>query len=103
MTKIRIIKTKKTSMQSGKGLAGQWMIKYLGSHQQKDPLMGWYGGSNTQKQIKLGFKTLDEAKAFAHEHHLEIISIDHDQGAPKPKIKNYADNFSNNRNIPWTH
>lgn len=53
--------------------------------------MGWAGSGDTQRQLRLGFASRDEALAYAEREGLEVEII------PTPtrrlKIQAYADNF----------
>ncbi|MGQ2931114.1 MAG: NADH dehydrogenase ubiquinone Fe-S protein 4, partial [Sphingopyxis sp.] len=56
-----------------------------------DPLMGWAGSGDTQRQLKLGFASRDEAVAYATREGIdaEVIATP----ARTLKIQAYADNF----------
>ena len=61
------------------------------SQARPDPLTGWSGGAETKEQIRLTFKTLEQAKAYAEKN-----GIDYHMIAPpveRLKIQAYADNF----------
>ena len=88
----RIFQRSKNAMQSGKARADDWVLEFE-SHARKrpDPLMGWSGGADTQSQVSLTFKTLDEARAYADRY-----GIAHHVVPPaerKLRIQSYADNF----------
>ena len=54
--KAKIFKPAKSAMQSGRAGNKSWkLVLEDGSHQSKDPLIGYYGGSNTSSQINLFF------------------------------------------------
>ncbi len=59
--------------------------------QRPDPLMGWAGSSDTKRQVRLAFPSLDAAKAYAEKYGIAYHVI------PGPertlKLQSYADNF----------
>ena len=79
-------------MQSGRGKTHEWVLEYEpGRAQKADGLMGWVGGGDTHEQIRLRFKTRDEAVAYAKKER-----IDFHVAAPRERLirpKNYSDNF----------
>ena len=90
--KARIFQKPKNAMQSGRAGTQRWMLEYAPSEARKaDPLMGWAGSGDTQRQLRLGFATRDEAVAYAEKNGIEV------EIAPTPvrtlKIQAYADNF----------
>ena len=101
--RARIFQRPKTATQSGTAGAGNWVLDY-GSDQREtnDPLMGWWGGTNTQNQVRLRFDSKEAAMAYA-----EANGIAYDIEMPPPtkpiKPKVYADNFRYGRAENWTH
>jgi len=93
MPQARIYQRVKNSMQSGRARVGQWVLEFESSEPQRpDPLTGWAGGSDTRRQVRLTFPTLDAAKAYAEKQGVEVEHIV--PAAPKTlKIQAYADNF----------
>ena len=80
-------------MRCSRGAGTQrWMLEFAPAEARKpDPLMGWAGSGDTQRQIRLGFASQDEAVGFA-----ELNGIDVEVIAPPVrtlKIQAYADNF----------
>jgi hypothetical protein len=52
----RIYKRPKNAMQSGKALTEQWILDFVPAEARKpDPLMGWAGSGDTQRQLRLKF------------------------------------------------
>ena len=92
MTQARIVQKSKNALQSGRAGTGQWVLEYVPSDAQRaDPLMGWAGSADTQKQLNLKFATLDAAKAYADKIGISYAVI---AAAPKVlKFQAYADNF----------
>ena len=63
--------------------------------------MGYTCSSDTTCQVKLEFKTLEDAKAYAEKNGL-AYSVQKPQKARR-RVMSYADNFSTDRTLPWTH
>ena len=90
--KARIFQKPKNAMQSGRAGTQRWMLEYAPAEARKaDPLMGWAGSGDTQRQLRLSFATRDEAIAYAAKNGIEVEVM------PTPvrtlKIQAYADNF----------
>ena len=92
MTAI-IYQQQKNALQSGRAGIGKWVLE----HQPKearvaDPLMGWAGSGDTERQVKLRFATLDAATHYAKANGLAYTVV------PAPerviKLQTYADNFN---------
>ena len=88
----RIFQRSKNALQSGRARASEWVLQFE-SHQarQPDPLTGWAGGADTQTQVRLSFKTLDEAKAYAEREGVPYHVVPPSESTLK--IQSYADNF----------
>ena len=92
MTSVRIYKPARTAMQSGRANTKRWLLEYdPRDAQQPDPLMGWAGSGDTDRQLKLWFATSEEAVTFATKKGLTYrIEPPHDRVI---RPKSYADNF----------
>ncbi len=87
-----IYKPSKTAMQSGHGNTAEWVLEYESkSNRRPEPLMGWTASGDTLAQVRLEFKTLDEAQAYARKNGLNVSVLPTRQRKLKPR--NYADNF----------
>ena len=86
----------KTSMQSGRCKLKAWILDFSISRLQYiEPLMNWTGTYETQSQVKLYFKTCEEACQYAQKHQLTYYV-----STPQTllfKAKSYSDNFRANR------
>ncbi|PTQ12270.1 ETC complex I subunit [Sphingomonas oleivorans] len=92
MAHARIYQKAKSSMQSGRAGAGSWMLEYQPAEPKRpDPLTGWAGSGDTREQIRLGFPTLDAARAYAERHGLTVHVVPAAERAIK--LQAYADNF----------
>ncbi|WP_374525820.1 ETC complex I subunit [Sphingopyxis sp.] len=90
--KARIFQKPKNAMQSGRAGTQRWMLEYAPAEARKaDPLMGWAGSGDTQRQLRLGFATRDEALAYAAKKGIEVEVTE--TPVRTLKIQAYADNF----------
>ena len=90
--RAKIFKPTKSAMQSGRSKNKSWkLIIEDGSHQSKDPLIGYYGGLNTSSQINLFFETKEDAIDYAEKNNLSYDVLESSQR--KVISKSYADNF----------
>lgn len=94
LRQARIYQPSKTAMQSGKGNTRKWILEYIPLLKSIsiDPLMGWSGSSDTQTQVRLFFKTQEEAIAYAKREGIEYQLIAPKK--PRTIIKTYASNFT---------
>ena len=97
-----IYKPTKTAMQSGYIVNDKWVLKFLPKTKiHLDPLMGWSGSDDTSKQVILKFDNLEEAEEYAKFKGLKYRVLPLSSKNIKPK--SYAENFSFNRKVMWTH
>ena len=106
MTRARIYKPCKTSMQSGRKASvtrgNAWVLEYPRSAAVRpDPLMGWQSSADTGRQVKVRFPDKDTAIAYAEARGIAYQVSEPKQRRVKPKA--YADNFAFTRNGAWTH
>jgi hypothetical protein len=96
LMEARIYKPTKTAMQSGQANTRFWMLEYSPEEAKKnDVLMGWTGSGDMRGQVKLKFKSKEEAVAYAERNKIPY-------NVREPKIrkqqqKSYADNFRFNK------
>ena len=96
MSQVRIYQPTKTAMQSGGAKFGGWVLEHEpGAAKRADPLMGWIGSGDTQEQIRLRFRTRDEAVAFSKRNGLKYSVTEPKIRRVKPK--DYSANFAYNR------
>jgi hypothetical protein len=99
---VRIYKPAKTAMQSGKGGTDAWVLEPDGtSAVTVDPLMGWSGSTDTDKQVRLTFPTREDAVRYAEQAGLAYTVTEPTTHKTKPR--SYADNFKFGRIGSWTH
>ncbi len=92
MPQARIFQSPKNAMQSGRARTQRWVLEFMPSEARRaDPLMGWAGSGDTQRQVQLGFDSLDAARAYADKQGVDAHVV------PTPtrtlKLQAYADNF----------
>jgi hypothetical protein len=90
----RIYQPSKSAMQSGKANTRNWILEYIPLPQSMtiDPLMGWSSSSDTQTQLRLSFKTQEEAVSYAKREGMEYQLIAPKK--PRTIIKSYSSNFT---------
>ena len=92
MTIARLSELDRRTTQSGKANSGRWQLEFERQEAQKaDPLTGWNGSGDTNTQVRIMFKTREEAVAFCERKGIQYHLI-----PAKPvrlKIQAYADNF----------
>ena len=92
MTIARISQIDRRATQSGKANTGLWLLEFERQQALRpDPLTGWAGSGDTNTQVRITFKTREEAIAFC-----EKKGIGYHLVATTPvrmKIQAYADNF----------
>ena len=92
MTIARISELDRKTTQSGKAIAGRWLLEFERSQPVKpDPLTGWNGSGDTKPQVRLNFASKEAAIAYCEKHVLGFHVV---HASPvRMKIQAYADNF----------
>lgn len=92
MSIARISELDRRTTQSGRANAGLWLLEFERTEPQlPDPLTGWNGSGDTKTQVKLTFRTKEEAVAYADRHKIAYHIV---PATPvKLKLQAYADNF----------
>ena len=92
MAAARIFQLSKNAMQSGRALAGRWVLEFESEARKRaDPLTGWSGGADTQAQVQIVFPDADSAKAYAEREGVDYHFVP--PATKTLKIQSYADNF----------
>ena len=73
MKKAKIYKPSKTAMQSGRRNTKNWLLKFDSLNTTINPLMGWESSQDTMSEVRLEFKTKDQAISYAKKIILIII------------------------------
>ena len=67
--RARIYQRPKTATQSGTAGTASWVLDFQTRQRQvNEPLMGWWGSSDTLRQVRLEFDSCDQAKAYAEQN-----------------------------------
>ena len=92
MSSARIYQKAKNAMQSGRAGTDDWVLEFMPVQAQRaDPLMGWAGSSDTQRQVRLKFGSADMAKAYADKNGITAqVEV---APARVLKLQSYSDNF----------
>ena len=100
--RVRIFKPARTAMQSGRGKTRDWVLEFEPVDASvPDPLIGWTGSSDTNRQVRLRFHSEEEAVAYAKRHGYDYTVVKPRER--KLQRKSYAANFAYGRIQPWTH
>ena len=91
MKKAKIYKPNKTAMQSGLGKTDKWILEFKTEDPTINPLMGWESSQDTMSEVRLEFKTKDQAISYAKKNNIDYYIVE----AQVQKLikKSYADNF----------
>ncbi|MDI9349213.1 MAG: ETC complex I subunit [Candidatus Symbiobacter sp.] len=93
---VRIIKSGKSAMQSGRGRRDTWLVQFeSASPNRPDRLIGWSSSSDTAPQVKLRFTQLQHALDYAIKNGYSYTICDEITPAFQPK--SYAENFRSDR------
>lgn len=92
MTIARISELDRRTTQSGKANTGLWLLEFERQQPLRpDPLTGWAGSGDTNTQVRINFRTREEAIAFCEKRGIAYHLV---PTAPvRMKIQAYADNF----------
>jgi hypothetical protein len=92
MNVARISELGRRTTQSGRANAGLWLLEFERKQAQlPDPLTGWNGSGDTNTQIKLTFRSREEAIAYAERNGIAYHIV---PATPVTlKLQAYADNF----------
>ena len=101
MARARIYRPAKNAMQSGRAKTRLWVLEFVSTERDIDPLMGWTGSTDTNPQVKLQFESKEAAVAYATKHGIDFQLVE--PKTPRPLLKAYADNFKADRDGQWTH
>lgn len=98
----RIYQPARSAMQSGRAKTESWVLEFEGKTDVEiDPLTGTASSSNTLKQVKLKFDTLEQAVSYAQERGIPYRVKPSQER--KRISRSYAENFDYDRKHPWTH
>lgn len=99
---VRIYRSPKTAMQSGRANTKRWVVEFEPqSGREVEPLMGWVSSGDTRQQVRMFFETEAEAVAYAERYGYMYTVERPRERSVRPKA--YADNFAYTRVGRWTH
>ena len=89
---VRIYKPSKSATQSGRAHTGCWVLEYEPETPRRpEPLMGWTSSGDTLNQVRLEFRTKDDAIAFAQRKGWGYtLQMPHERIL---RTRNYIENF----------
>jgi len=90
--KVRIFQPSKNAMQSGRANTAKWVLEYeVETRRHPEPLMGWTASGDTLNQVRLKFKTAEDAVAYAQAKGWDYTVLPAHGRRVVPR--NYSDNF----------
>ncbi|MCB8836703.1 ETC complex I subunit [Aurantimonas sp. VKM B-3413] len=99
----RIYRPSRTAMQSGKAKSREWLLVYEPEEKKRvEPLMGYTSSGDMRSQVRLSFKTKEEAIEYAERYDIPYRVEEPHVAKARAKIA-YSDNFKYDRRQPWTH
>lgn len=102
--RARLYSPARTAMSSGMAKTHGWVLDFEPEEPAHvDPLMGWTGSDDTQKQVRLRFGTREEALDYAAENGIEVVVSDPTRRKPNIRPGGYGENFAYSRRAAWTH
>lgn len=102
--RARIFQPSRTAMSSGTAKTHVWVLEYAPSEAREvDPLMGWTSSSDTQSQVRLQFKTREEAVEYARDNGIDAQVQEPNKRSVNIRAGGYGENFATNRRGAWTH
>ena len=79
-----------------------WLLEFTSdANPTIEEKMLWTSSTSTQDKVKIKFSNKEKAIQFAKKNNINFVVIEPKKRKIKPK--SYADNFSPDRNNPWTH
>ena len=91
--KVKIKEYKRSPMQSAPKQDGFWELTFIEDNNTRfiNDKTGWTSSSDTKTQLKLKFRSKEDAVNYAQQKNLEYIIISANKSLVKPK--SYSDNF----------
>jgi len=98
----KIYQPSPSAMQSGRGNSNFWVLEFANTAKRElDALTGTYRSTNVLGQLNLQFELLEDAVAYAKANNIPHRVVQPQKVKRIPR--SYADNFSYDRKLPWTH
>ncbi|MEL6234348.1 MAG: ETC complex I subunit [Pseudomonadota bacterium] len=100
----RIYKPARNAMQSGQAKTREWVLEFAPEQRKRiDPLMGWSGSGDMNRQVKLRFDSKEAAVDYARHHGIAYQVQEPKPRKPVIRPRGYGDNFATSRRQGWTH
>jgi NADH dehydrogenase len=100
----RIYQPSKSAMTSGTRNTRMWILEFVPAEARKiDPLMGWTGSGDMNRQVRLRFESQEAAIDYAERHGLAYAVETEHRRRPNIRPQGYGGNFAHNRRGAWTH
>ena len=102
--RARIYQPARTAMQSGSAKTRTWVLEYApASSREVDPLMGWTSSDDMQSQVRMRFRTKEEAVEYARDNGIDADVLEPKKRRPNIRPGGYGENFATSRRGAWTH
>jgi hypothetical protein len=99
----RIYQPARNAMQSGPRTR-DWVLEFVPAAAKViDPLMGWTGSGDMNRQVRLRFESQAAAVAYAERHHIPFQLFEPKRRRHVVRPHGYGDNFAPDRRTAWTH
>lgn len=91
-------------MTSGTRNTKRWVLEYVPMQPKSvDPLMGWTGTTDMNRQVRLNFETREGAIDYARRKGLSYTVEEPKSRDPNIRPQGYGSNFAHDRRGAWTH
>jgi hypothetical protein len=100
----RIYKPARSATQSGQALTREWVLEFAPEEARRlDPLMGWAGSGDMNRQVRLTFETKEAAVDYARRKGIPFQVFEPKTRKQVIRPRGYGENFSHSRRTAWTH
>jgi NADH dehydrogenase len=100
----RIYQPARSAMQSGQANTRSWVLEFVPADAKVlDPLMGWTGSGDMNRQVRMRFDSREAAVAYAERHRIPHQVFEPKRRQPVVRQNGYGDNFATHRRFAWTH
>ena len=100
----RIYQPARNAMQSGQARTRDWVLDYAPEDAKAiDPLMGWTGSGDMNRQVHLPFESQEAAEDYARRHGIAYTVENLKKRRANVRPMGYGGNFAHNRRGAWTH
>lgn len=100
----KIFQPARSTMQSGQANTREWVLEFTPQEAKfVEPLMGWIGSGDMNRQVQLRFDGKEQAIAYAERHGIAYQLFEPKRRRHVLRPGGYGDNFSARRRGAWTH